>query len=55
MAAKVNATKPVPVSSAVIASEQDLVTQFYKAGLIPTDVDMSGYATTEFNSTVSGG
>ena len=55
VAAKANATTPVPVSSAVIASEQDLVTQFYKAGLIPTDVDMSGYATTEFNSTVSGG
>ena len=54
VAAKVDATKPVPITSAVTASEQNLVSQFYKAGLIPNNVTMSGYITTEFNSTVSG-
>ena len=54
VAAKVDATKPVPITSAVTASEQNLVSQFYKAGLIPDNVDMSGYITTEFNSAVSG-
>ena len=54
VAAKVDATKPVPITSAVTASEQNLVSQFYKAGLIPNNVDMAGYITTEFNSSVSG-
>jgi sulfonate transport system substrate-binding protein len=52
VAAKVDATTPVTISSSVTASEQNLVSQFYKAGLIPNNVDMSGYITTEFNSTV---
>jgi sulfonate transport system substrate-binding protein len=55
VAAKVDATTPVPITSAVVASEQNLVSQFYKAGLIPNNVDMSGYITSQFNSTVSGG
>lgn len=55
VAAKVDATTPIPVTSAVIASEQNLVTQFYKAGLIPNKVDISSYITTQFNSTASGG
>jgi len=54
VAAKVDATTPVAITSAVTASEQGLVSQFYKAGLIPNNVDMSGYITTQFNSTVSG-
>jgi sulfonate transport system substrate-binding protein len=54
VAAKVDATTPIPITSAITASEQNLVTQFYKAGLIPNDVNMSGYITTQFNSTVSG-
>lgn len=45
---------PVPITSAVTASEQNLVTQFYKAGLIPSNVDMSKYITTQFNDAVSG-
>jgi sulfonate transport system substrate-binding protein len=53
-AAKVDGNTPIPISSAVTASEQNLVTQFYKAGLIPNDVNMSGYITTQFNSTASG-
>jgi sulfonate transport system substrate-binding protein len=55
VAAKVDATTPVPVTSAVIASEQNLVDQFYAAGLIPSKVDISSYITTQFNSTASGG
>jgi sulfonate transport system substrate-binding protein len=54
VAAKVDDTIPVPVTSAVTASLQGLVTQFFKAGLIPNDVNMSGYITTQFNSSVSG-
>jgi sulfonate transport system substrate-binding protein len=52
-AAKVDATTPVTITSAVISSEQNLVSQFYKAGLIPNNVDMSGFITSEFNSAVS--
>jgi sulfonate transport system substrate-binding protein len=55
VAAKVDAQNPVTITSAVTASEQNLVSQFYKAGLIPNNVDMSSYITTEFNSTVSNG
>jgi len=54
VAAKVDAQTPVPITNAVIASEQNLVSQFYKAGLIPNNVDMSGYITTEFNSAATG-
>ena len=52
-AAEVDATTPVTITSAVISSEQNLVSQFYKAGLIPNNVDMSGFITSEFNSTVA--
>ena len=54
-AAKVDSTIPVPITSTVTASLQGLVTQFFKAGQIPNDVNMSGYVTTQFNSSVSGG
>ena len=54
VAAKVDATTPVPVTSATVASEQNLVDQFYSAGLIPNKVDISNYITTQFNATVSG-
>jgi sulfonate transport system substrate-binding protein len=54
VAAKVDATTPIAITSAVTASEQNLVDQFYTAGLIPNKVDISGYVSTEFNSTVSG-
>jgi sulfonate transport system substrate-binding protein len=53
-AAKVDATTPVPVTGATVTSEQNLVDQFYAAGLIPNKVNMSDYITTEFNDTVSG-
>ena len=54
VAATVDATTPVVINSAVTTSEQGLVTQFYKAGLIPSQPNMSGYITNQFNSSVSG-
>jgi sulfonate transport system substrate-binding protein len=54
-AATVDSTKPVAIDGAVTTSEQNLVTQFYKAGLIPTNVNMTGYITSQFNSSVSAG
>src|ERR1700733_14564511 len=54
VAAKVDATTPVTVTSATVSSEQNLVDQFFAAGLIPNKVDISDYITTEFNDTVSG-
>jgi sulfonate transport system substrate-binding protein len=55
IAAKVDSTTPVVINSAITSSEQGLVTQFYKAGLIPTNVNMTGYITSQFNSSVTGG
>jgi sulfonate transport system substrate-binding protein len=54
VAAKVDATTPVTVTSSTVSSEQNLVDQFFAAGLIPTKVDISNFITTEFNDTVSG-
>jgi sulfonate transport system substrate-binding protein len=51
-AADVDYTVPVPITSAITASEQNLVTQFYSAGLIPSNVNISSYITSQFNSTV---
>jgi sulfonate transport system substrate-binding protein len=52
VAAKIQATTPIPVTTAIVSSEQKLVDRFYAAGLIPVKVDMSGYVTNEFDSTV---
>ena len=52
-AAAANRFQPVPIGSAIVASEQQLVNQFYAAGLIPTKVDISGFITTKFNETVA--
>ncbi len=54
VAAKTDATTPIAITSATVSSEQNLVNQFFAAGLIPTKVDISSYITSEFNSTVSG-
>jgi sulfonate transport system substrate-binding protein len=54
VAAKVDANTPVTITSGTIASEQNLVNQFFAAGLIPNKVDITSYITTQFNSTVSG-
>jgi sulfonate transport system substrate-binding protein len=55
VAATVDSTTPVAVDGAVTTSEQGLVTQFFKAGLIPSAPNMSGFITSQFNSSVSGG
>jgi sulfonate transport system substrate-binding protein len=54
VAATTDATTPVTITSATVSSEQNLVNQFYAAGLIPNKVDISDYITTQFNNTVSG-
>ncbi|HTU76047.1 MAG TPA: aliphatic sulfonate ABC transporter substrate-binding protein [Trebonia sp.] len=53
-AAKIDATTPIAIGPAVTSSEQNLVNQFYAAGLIPGKVDISGYITTQFNSAARG-
>ena len=45
VAATVDSTTPVVINSTITHSEQGLVTQFYKAGLIPSQPTMSGYIT----------
>jgi sulfonate transport system substrate-binding protein len=55
LAATVDSTTPVVINATITNSEQELVTQFYKAGLIPSQPTMSQYITTQFNSSVSGG
>jgi sulfonate transport system substrate-binding protein len=52
-AAAIDKQQPIAITSAVIASEQNLVNQFYAAGLIPNKVDITSYITTQFNDTVS--
>lgn len=49
-AAKVDANIPATVTPAVTASEQDVVDDFYSAGLIPNKVDISKYITSQYNS-----
>jgi len=53
-AAKDDETKPVPVDSAVIASEQSVADAFASARLIPAKPNMSQYAVSTFNETVPG-
>ncbi|MGD0701291.1 MAG: ABC transporter substrate-binding protein [Trebonia sp.] len=55
VAATVDATTPVVINGTITTSEQNLVTQFYRAGLIPSSPNMSGFITPQFNSSVSGG
>jgi sulfonate transport system substrate-binding protein len=55
VAATVDSTTPVVINGTITNSEQELVTQFYKAGLIPSKPDMSQYITSQFNTSVSGG
>ncbi len=50
-----DATKPATINNSVVSDEQQLVTNFYKAGLIPTNVNMSNYIVSTFNDTVPGG
>jgi hypothetical protein len=54
-AAKDAVNKPTTITPAVISAEQQLVSAFYKAGLIPSSVSMSSYTVTTYNDTVPGG
>ena len=54
-AAKDDVNKPVTITSGVISAEQQLVTAFAKAGLIPNSVNIGSYTVTTFNDTVPGG
>jgi sulfonate transport system substrate-binding protein len=54
-AAKDDVNKPVTITSGVIFAEQQLVTAFAKAGLIPNSVNIASYTVTTFNDTVPGG
>ena len=42
----------VPITPAVVASEQQVADAFTKAGLIPVHVDFSQFVDTSFNTTV---
>jgi sulfonate transport system substrate-binding protein len=54
-AASDSAALAVPITPAVITSEQQVSDAFTKAGLIPVHVDFSQYAVTTFNDTASVG
>jgi sulfonate transport system substrate-binding protein len=53
-AAKDDLSKPVAVTSAVIASEQSVADDFATAKLIPAKPDMADFAVSTFNNTVPG-
>jgi sulfonate transport system substrate-binding protein len=50
-AATDSASAAVPITPAVVASEQQVSDAFTQAGLIPVKVNFSGFVDTEFNST----
>ena len=50
-AAKDDQAVPVPISAAVVGSEQSIANAFTAAGLIPGHVDFANYAVTTFNTT----
>jgi sulfonate transport system substrate-binding protein len=54
VAAKTDATTPIAITSATVSSEQNLVNQFFAAGLIPNKVNISNYITEQFNAAVGG-
>jgi sulfonate transport system substrate-binding protein len=54
-AASDDASLAVPITQAVITSEQQVSDAFTKAGLIPVHVDFSQYVVTSFNDTASVG
>jgi sulfonate transport system substrate-binding protein len=53
-AAKDDSNTPATITPAVVASEQNLVTVFYAAGLIPTKVNMNNYAVATYNDSAGG-
>lgn len=53
-AAKDSAATAVPITPAVVSSEQSVANAFTTAGLIPGHVDFTKYVVTSFNNTVAG-
>jgi sulfonate transport system substrate-binding protein len=53
-AAKDSVTTPVPITSAVVSSEQSISDAFTAAGLIPVHVNFADYSVTSFNSAAGG-
>ena len=53
-AAKDDAARAVPITPAVVSSEQQVSNAFTAAGLIPGHVDFSKFVDTAFNSTAGG-
>jgi sulfonate transport system substrate-binding protein len=53
-AAKDDAARAVPITPAVVASEQQVSNAFTASGLVPGHVDFSKYVDTAFNSTAGG-
>lgn len=53
-AASDDASLSVPITPAVVSSEQQVSDAFTQAGLIPVKVDFSNFVNTEFNSTAGG-
>ena len=52
-AASDSASLAVPITTAVVASEQQVADAFTKAGLIPVHVNFSQFVDTSFNATAS--
>jgi sulfonate transport system substrate-binding protein len=53
-AAKDSVTTPVPITPAVVSSEQSISDAFTAAGLIPVHVNFADYSVTSFNSAAGG-
>ncbi len=53
-AAKDSVTTPVPITPAVVRSEQSISDAFTAAGLIPVHVNFADYSVTSFNSAAGG-
>jgi sulfonate transport system substrate-binding protein len=53
-AAKDDLTTPVPITSAVVGSEQSISNAFASAGLIPGHVDFANFSDSAFNSVAGG-
>jgi sulfonate transport system substrate-binding protein len=53
-AAKDDVTTPVPITPAVVSSEQSISDVFTSAGLIPVSVNFANYSVATFNSTAGG-
>jgi sulfonate transport system substrate-binding protein len=53
-AAKDAQSVPIPITPAVVSSEQHIADAYQTAGLIPGKVDLSNFVVTRFNSTANG-